>query len=119
MTLITKYYSSIEKRNLTLKEILSIESQFKDNKPILEYLNKNKIVSLKPNKKELINFSKEVIKYIDNDNSINKEDIQYQKKFWSIYNNYDNHCLKLKLNSEDIDLVISPDFLKENKWFLK
>ena len=112
------YYSEKIKKNLTFKEIFDLEKQTNLNN-IWSFFDKNNIKIIKHNEDEILLFAKECLRFISKNLILNNKEKEFQKKFWSLYNSYDFHSVGYNNNYEDIDLLISPNFLMNNSWMLE
>ena len=83
------------------------------------FFDKNNIKIIKHNEDEILFFAKECLKFISKNLILNDKDKELQKKFWTLYNSYDFHSVGYNNNYEDIDLLISPNFLTNNRWMLE
>ena len=112
-----KYYSKLEERELTFKDIFLIDKQIPNIDPQnWKRLNDEGIYVVKTNSIDLAAFADESIAFYEGIFAETTIEKQLQHKFWSLYEKMDVHFQNM--NYKNRFTKISPQFLATNEWML-
>ncbi len=103
-----------DNNKLTFKEILDLGLEYCYKSTLLE---KNNLYLSKPDPADLMETTKDMLDYLNDNNNFSEKDLQLKSKFFNIFEN-SNNFNKLQRFHKKINFQVSKYFLNKNEWWL-